>query len=330
MNVIYPIIIFIVVSLCYVHIVNEYRLSEDLEVYEMDYSNNINLQETCNIKQPVIFKRNKAIVFPSLEKFKQILCIKDLNDYYIKHEPNVRSIELPCSSFLQLLKTDTTSRYFSENNQSFIDEAGLYKIFSHLDLELKPKYSIQSKYDILLASSGVCTPFRYHTNSRKFLYVVSGSIKMKMASNKYSKYLHEIKDFENLEYKSNINVWNDENSDIDKIQFVEFDVPSGHIVHIPPFWRYSIKYSEENTIILENNYSTLINKVAFLDDSIRYHFQQHNTIKTNEPCVTDEPCLVDEPCVTDEPCLADEPYEDVKKDVISDELFDDIIIEELP
>lgn len=321
MNVIYPIIIFVIVSICYVHIVNEYKLSEDLEVYEMDYSNNKNLQETCNIKQPVIFKRNKKIVFPSLEKFKQTLMIKDLNDYYEKHETSVRSIELPCSSFLQLLKTDTTSRYFSENNQSFIDEAGIQKIFSHLDLELKPDYSVQSNYDILLASTGACTPFRYHTSSRKYLYVVNGSIRMKMASNKYSKYLDEVRDFENLEFKSHINVWEDkDNSNIDKIQFVEFDVPSGHIVYIPPFWRYSIKYTEVGAIILENSYSSLINKVAFIGDSIRYHFQQHITTKDYKESKDDVPCG-DE--INDG--VMDESSDDEINDETIDELYEDEI-----
>jgi hypothetical protein len=286
----------------------------------MDYSNNENLQETCNVKQPVIFKRNKTIVFPTLEKFKQTLLIKDLNDYYEKQERSVRSIELPCSYFLQLLKTDTTSRYFSENNQSFIDE----KIFTHLDLELRPKYSIQSNYDILLASTGACTPFRYHTNSRKFLYVVKGSIRVKMASNKYSKYLDEIKDYENLEFKSHINVWEEkDSSNIDKIQFVEFDVPLGHIVHIPPFWRYSLKYTEIDTIILENTYSSLINKVAFLNDSMRYYLQQHNTIKEFKEFLDDDEKM-DKSCgdeINDE--IMDESYEDEIKDETIDELYDD-------
>jgi hypothetical protein len=48
----------------------------------------------------------------------------------------------------------------------------------------------------------------YHIDSRKFVNVVKGSIKMKMTSKKYTKYLDKIKDYENFEFSSRVNVWN--------------------------------------------------------------------------------------------------------------------------
>ena len=78
MNAIYIIIIFIVVCISYFHIVNQYRTSEDLVVYEMDYKDNVDLQETCNINQPVIFQMG-TIEFPDLTTYKQILNVKDNN-----------------------------------------------------------------------------------------------------------------------------------------------------------------------------------------------------------------------------------------------------------
>ena len=51
------------------------------------------------------------------------------------------------------------------------------------------------------------TPLRYHTNAHKFIYPIKGkNIWIKMATWKYAKYLHEIKYFENLEYRLPINV----------------------------------------------------------------------------------------------------------------------------
>ena len=52
------IILFITVLVIYIHIINQFKTSEDLEVYEMDYTNNIHLQEVCDIKQPVLFEYN--------------------------------------------------------------------------------------------------------------------------------------------------------------------------------------------------------------------------------------------------------------------------------
>lgn len=280
MNGIYPILIFVIVIFCYIHIINEHKVSEDLEVYEMDYNSNTVLQETCNIRQPVIFDRPNKIVFPSLENFKQTVTIKDLKDYIDSNEVSIETIELPCSSFLQLIKNDSTARYLSENNQTFIDESGLSKIFTDLDLELKPNNLNTTKHDIIIASIDVCSPLRYHTDSRRFLYVVKGSLKMKMTSKKFTKYLDEIKDFENLEFRSAINIWNNDNSTvIDKIQFIEFDIPCGHILYIPSFWWYSMKYNETDTIVLECRYSSISNKVAFMFDSFRHYLQEYNIIR---------------------------------------------------
>ena len=35
---------------------NQYKLSDELEIYEMDYIQNHNLQEVCEMKQPIIFQ----------------------------------------------------------------------------------------------------------------------------------------------------------------------------------------------------------------------------------------------------------------------------------
>lgn len=101
-----------------------------------------------------------------------------------------------------------------------------------------------------------------------------------MTSKKFTKYLDQIKDFENLEFRSAINIWNNDNlSVIDKIQFIEFDIPCGHILYIPSFWWYSMKFSETDTILLECRYSSIANKVAFMFDSFRHYLQEYNTIR---------------------------------------------------
>jgi hypothetical protein len=256
-------------------------VSEDLEVYEMDCKSNSNLQDTCDVRQPVIFKLPTKIHFPQLETFKQAVTIKDLKDYCDKEKTSVDSVELPCSTFLQLVKKDTTCSYFFENNQTFIDESGLSKIFSDLDDNLKPNNTISAKHDILAATDGLCTPLRYHTDSRRFLYVAKGLVKIKMTSKKYSKYLNEIKDFENLEFRTQTDVWNSEQDStiLDKIQFIEFDIQCGQVVYIPSFWWFSIKISEPDTFLLECKYSSIANKFAFGYDSFRHYLQQNNIIR---------------------------------------------------
>ena len=272
-------VIFVIIFFLYFHLVNQYKTSEDLEIYEMDYIDNGNLQETCEIKQPVVFRRGFQDL-PDINSYKQLLNVKDSNDY--KKEDPVNSIELPCHAVIELLDRDTNSQFFSENNSTFIDETTLYKIFSNLDLELQPKFIIMNKkYDILMGSKDCSTPLRYHKNSRKFIYVVRGeSIRIKMTPWKFSKYLHEIKDFENLEYKSSIDVWNLTNNvfenDLNKVQFIEFELPIGSILHIPNYWWYSIKYNHSDNILLECNYSSYINKVSTIFDYGLNFLQKQN------------------------------------------------------
>ena len=280
MELLYIILVFVVVCILYFHIIYQYKVSEDLEIYEMDYKDNASLQETCNINQPVIFDRG-PFELPNLRSCKQILNVKDINDYY-KGLDSVDSVELPCESVIDLLNKDEKSCYFTENNEIFIDESGLHKQITKLDTELKPKYAFYTKYDILMGSKNCTTPFRYHTKSRKFLYVARGTdVRIKMASWKYTKYLQEIKDYENLDFKSNLNVWinNETDKDLDKIQFLEFVVPVGFILSIPSYWWYSIKYEESETVIIEYNYTSLINNLAHTCHFAKFYLQQRNTIK---------------------------------------------------
>ena len=48
-------IIFISVLFIYVHVTAQWKRSEDLEVYEMDFENNRQLQNMCDSKQPLLF-----------------------------------------------------------------------------------------------------------------------------------------------------------------------------------------------------------------------------------------------------------------------------------
>lgn len=332
MSHLYFLIIFITTLLMYFYIMNQYKTSEDLEIYEMDYINNENLQETCDIKQPVVFRRGEEKI-PDLTSCKQLLNVKDMNDYE-KIVP-VHSIELPCNAVIQLLhhssiqddsipnNNDKNNHYFTENNSIFLDEINMDKIFTKLDKELQPTLiTMSKKYDICMGCKNSHTPLRYHRNSRKYIYVVQGnSIRIKMTSWKFSKYLHEIKDFENLEYRSEINVWNQTNNkfenDLDKVHFIEFDVPLGSILSIPSYWWYSIKYTEPSTIFLECNYNSIVNNLSNIFEYGMFFIQNQNIIKNfTKP--------IDEKGKYDEKEKENENEKDTDMDTENDKEEDDV------
>jgi len=266
------------------------KTSEDLEIYELDYTNNTHLQEVCDIKQPVLFEFNS--VYP--EFYENInndtivnydnydVKLKDINDYWNPEIDNVDYLVLPYKSAMSLITSDPKSDYFIENNNDFVEESGLNKEFYHLDVYLKPTMNLQTKMDIMSGSKNCITPLRYHNNYRQFYSVNSGKITIKMTPWKSTKYLHLIKDYENYEFRSPVNVWKTQKqyiADMDKMKFLEFDIHPGYIVYIPPYWWYSIQYSGENNLICGITYNSIMNYMSNIPNLILYFIQQHNIKK---------------------------------------------------
>ena len=99
---------------------------------------------------------------------------------------------------------------------------------------------------------------------------------------KSRKYLHPIIDYDNYEFRSPINAFDNTKNqeymnDIDKLKFLEFNVLEGYILYIPPYWWYSIQYMEMDTLVLGATYITAMNFLANTPDLIRYYIQQQNT-----------------------------------------------------
>jgi len=289
MSILINILLFLIILFLYIHITHQLKRSEDLEIYEMDYSTNTNLQEVCEIKQPVLlnYKNINPEFFDSLNVNSlgnigsNELKIKEINDYW-KSDDTVDFVLIPFQSAETLINSDTQSNYFSENNNDFIEETGLIKFYQENDVNLKPTACLQTKYDIMMGSKSVTLPLRYHTCYRQFLCVNSGKIHVKMTPWKSTKYMYPIYDYENYEFRSPINVWNPQQkymNEMDKIKFLEFDVLEGYVLNIPPYWWYSIKYSEEPTMISGFTYNSVMNCLANIPNWGLYFLQQHNIKK---------------------------------------------------
>jgi len=272
--------IFIVVFFLYIHIIAQYKKSEDLEIYEMDYISNTDLQTVCDIKQPVLFEFKSEITLDDIQKHEsydiKVRDTNDVSDYIV----------LKFGSFKGLIDTDSNSHFITEGNHEFIEETGLFSEYTDLNSFLKPSFIAQTKYDIFMGSMGSITPLRYHTNDRLFLLVSSGKIRLKMTPWKSRKYLHPIMDYDNYEFRSPINAFDntknqDYMNDVDKLKFLEFEVLEGYVLYIPPYWWYSIQYSDSNTLALGVSYISFMNIIANTPDLVKYYIQQQNIITPN-------------------------------------------------
>lgn len=243
------IIIFLIVLFIYVHWANQYKTSEDLEIYETDFKSNKHLNEICDLRQPVVFHYPvPPIQIPSTLKIKDITDIE--TDEYVY---------LDDKSANTLIRSDTKSRYYSEGND----------VEPINDPNLKPFLAVRTKCDVLFGSQNARTAMKHHTNSRLFLAVGTGKIQVKMTPYKSRKFLKLFND--NGLFRSKMDVWVPQNkylADYEQIQFLEFDVGEGDILYVPPYWFYSVRFTTPETTVGEIVYNTPINLIAFLPAAI--------------------------------------------------------------
>ncbi len=271
----------------YIHITHQYKRSEDLEVYEMDYENNHQLQEICYVKQPVIFHfesiypnifKNANLEYMSNSYGQDKLNIKDTNDYKSNKDVSINSVHMSCANARNVFINDAGSHYYTENNWGFLEETGLASKIQEVDEYLKPNLTVNTKYDYITGSPKTCTPLRYHYDSRHYYIITSGKIKVKMTPWKSSKYLHPIQDYDNYEFRSTFNPWEPPMPEMEKVRFLEYIVEKGSVLYIPPYWWYSIQICD-NTSMYAITYNSLMNVIAYSPQWFLYFIQQQNIYK---------------------------------------------------
>jgi hypothetical protein len=200
----------------------------------------------------------------------------------------------------------------SETNHEFMEETGLKGLAAyHLDPMWRPPLAVLSKYDLIFGSPQTTTPLRYHTHHQLFLLVCSGKVRVKMCPPKYRKVLDVVEDYDYYEFWSPLRIWSQDPHTLDKrdkeildrIKFLEFEVTEGHVLFVPKYWWYSVRFSgDTNTTICSAAYDTPAS-IASNAKPLAIHFMQRTQTKTvvtpvkhNSPIeTTDEPT---EPVVT--------------------------------
>jgi hypothetical protein len=276
--------IFCIILFFYLHIQFHLKTSNELEIYELDQASKEKMEEICDLRQPILFDcddygekiintTNKNILLKNYPVFEVKIRdnVDDMNESELL-------VPLPLHVATRLFEEDKKSIYFSEGNYEFLQETGAIKNMSYNDSILRPYLVSNCYYDVLMGSKNVETPFRYEINYRNYFIVTQGSIRIKMAPPKSSKYLYPINDYENLEFKSPINPWSIQEkfkADFDKIKCLEIVLTPGRFLFIPAYWYYSFKF-EENTSVSCFKYRTYMNNIAISPQIFMYALQNQN------------------------------------------------------
>jgi hypothetical protein len=276
--------IFCLVLFIYLHIQFHLKTSNDLEMYEIDQASKDKLEEVCDMRQPVLFDfDNQKIVDTTNKTY--------IANNYHAFEVKIRNTKendanaelympLPLHAAVKLFDEDKNSTYMSENNSEFLQDTGVIKNLKYNDSFLRPYMVSNCNYDVLMASEGACTPFRYEINYRNYLVLTQGSAQIKMAPPQSTKYLYPNYDYDNFEFTSPVNPWNVQpnySADFDKIKCLEFTLTPGKTLFIPAYWWYSIKFNK-NTSISCLFYRTYMNNVA-ISPYIGMHALQIQNVK---------------------------------------------------
>lgn len=298
MEFIYTLAIFILVLIFYSQIVYQLKKGDDMEIYEIDYTTNKDLNDSANLKQPFLFSFSNFDSYFKMLPLSQLIdeqgnfdiILKEIDNYHSNSSAKTNNIALSLGAVTSLMISDTEGKYFSAHNSHFISETGLLKNYKQIDAILQTPLCISANYDIHIGSHGTSTPLTYHTYERRFLYVIGGKVSVKMTPWRSNKYMVIDKNYASYEFTSPLNVWNPQEqykSGFLKMKFLDFVVQPGHMLYVPPFWFYSLQFEKDNRdiIVHEFNYGSVMNVVSNLPNLAQHMYsfasgEKKGSIKT--------------------------------------------------
>lgn len=272
MNILITLLTCCVVVFLYLHVVYQLKTCDDLELYEIDVPTKCKLEDICDVRQPILFAYDFQIDMTDYGAF----------DVNITDNTPTKVI-LPLEKANELFKKSTT--YFSEQNSEFLRDTTLVKKYASSDAMLRPYMVSGIKYDLIFGSAGTHTTLCYSNHYRNYFAVTNGDAVVKLTPPKNTNYLYSRVDYERQEYLSEVNPWNPDpkHTTVNKVKFLEVNVKQGQVLHVPPYWWYSIKFGS-NAQIAVFQYRTYMNFVSVLPDICRGILQRNNvTIKNMKP-----------------------------------------------
>jgi hypothetical protein len=278
MNLLITLLTICIVIFLYLHIIYQLKTSDDLEIYEIELPNKTRLEEVCELRQPILF------YYPVQ------MNINDYTAFDINIKENQSTVPLLFSKAIELFEKDNEHKFYTENNETFLDDTTLKKSYEANDELLRPYMIASKQYDFISGSNDSIIPLRYNNYYRDYFIVVNGSITVKLTPPKNSKYLYKIVNYETGEYKSEINPWNPDEKHLsmyNKVKFLEIKVNQGQLIYIPSYWWFSIKL-ENQAQLCRFSYRTYMNYISILPDVVRGILQRNNIKIKSIPSITDK------------------------------------------
>lgn len=266
---------------------------EPFDIYETTYESNEQINKLNTYKKPFLFKINNLcpLTFASyLNELETIISLIDMNNFY-NNEKSI--LELPlnkCISITTYLPNYNCIGYIHSNEidnwNTIIDE------FNDI---LSPKGAfVSNKLGVMFGSINSHSIPEYHTQTSKYLIVLSGEITVKITSIRNSerldgkkfkqKIINSSNSFFTHFYSDTTNLWNNQNIKLKKIPFLEFNISNGYALSIPSYTVFTISYNQPGTFVLTIDYINFINSIANIWNWYNYKlfiYNNYNNIDDN-------------------------------------------------
>ena len=257
-------LILCVVLYLYIHIYNHNKTSNYLELYEMENLSKEKLEDIINFKQPLLLNNYVLVKNINMKVLLSEYSIFNLNLYDTNRDIFCK---INLQDYNNNISNNNSINYLSYNNEEFLQETSIDKILCKNDIFFRPPNICNKKYDVIFGSINNNTRLKYSINNRNILYLASGQVEVTLCPPKYYKNLHVKKNYETMEFYSQIDIYNVESiykNDFNKIKFLRTLLNVGQVLVIPPYWFYSIKFIEKHTIVFLNTYTTYINMISII------------------------------------------------------------------
>lgn len=261
--------IFIVTLFIYLHMYKFLNINTDVKIYDVDFESKEQLTDILNDKIPFKISNlnqeyfSNAYTFFSLpmnfetkstsEKKIVLYSYDDFLELNNDTKKIIQSTYFDIDNYIEKQNNcDASFAYFSCDNQQFVHTM-FDKYLEKLSIYLKPDFTLQQHYDMLMGMKHMQTGLTYSYYNHTYIIIKQGDVSVRMYSPNIIPELY--RKFNN---KIDINVWDTEKtSNTEQFKYIDIQLKTGDILYIPTYWSYSIFYNNPS-IIFSVKYHSLM------------------------------------------------------------------------
>ena len=287
----------LIIVLFYFHLSVQFKKPrEPLEIYETIYESKKQIEILNSQKQTYIFEIKELcpITFTtSLEELECIISLIDLTKYYKNFYDSM--LEISFNKCINITNNFPNYTCFGYKDIK-METKNIYNTISdEFNDILKPTtMNTSTKLGIMFGSINSHSIPEYHTQTSKYLIILSGEITIKLLTIRNCEKLNNKKFIQKIFTSTNtqfthfccdkINLWDSKNVKLQKIPFLEFNAFSGYAISIPSYTVWTITYNKPNTIVFTVDYISFINSIANLGNwlNFQYDYRKINDLNVND------------------------------------------------